>query len=76
MTTFWRLRFRFAKPITESAPLSLRASKLACDGAVAGRSYEVTAEVTALSAIADQSADYREGARAFAEKRKPVFTGR
>jgi enoyl-CoA hydratase/carnithine racemase len=67
---------RFAEPMTASAPLSILASKIACDGAVSGRIAEVAAQVAALSEQADRSEDYREGARAFAEKRRPVFTGR
>lgn len=67
---------RFAEPMTGNAPLSILASKIACDAAVSGRSASVAAEIAALSDQADRSEDYREGARAFAEKRKPVFTGR
>ncbi|HEV7256976.1 MAG TPA: enoyl-CoA hydratase-related protein [Bosea sp. (in: a-proteobacteria)] len=67
---------RFVEPMTANAPLSILASKIACDASVSGRSAVVAAEVAALSDKADRSEDYREGARAFAEKRKPVFTGR
>jgi enoyl-CoA hydratase len=66
----------FAESMTGGAPLSVLASKIACDAALAGRIAAVEDEVRALSDRADRSADYREGARAFAEKRKPVFTGR
>lgn len=66
----------FAQSMTGSAPLSVLASKIACDAALAGRIAAVEDRVRGLSDKADRSADYREGARAFAEKRKPVFTGR
>jgi enoyl-CoA hydratase len=66
----------FAAPMTVNAPISIRAAKLATDAAIAGRLSEVAHSVAELSAMADQSKDYQEGARAFAEKRKPVFVGR
>jgi len=63
-------------PMLDAAPISVAAAKLACDAAMAGRGTEVAEQVRALSRLADASEDYREGARAFAEKRKPRFTGR
>lgn len=65
-----------AQEMADSAPLSVKAAKLACDAAAAGRLDQAVAEVQRLSDQADRSEDYREGAAAFAQKRRPVFTGR
>lgn len=66
---------RFLAPMIDNAPISIAAAKLACDAAMAGDFNSIIPEIERLSQLADRSDDYREGARAFAEKRKPRFTG-
>jgi len=65
-----------AAEIADNAPLSLAGSKLVLEALAAGSTATRHAEISASIEGAMNSADYREGARAFLEKRKPAFTGR
>ncbi|QDL38564.1 enoyl-CoA hydratase [Rhodoferax sediminis] len=66
---------KLAAAIAENAPLSLQASRFAIQQVLkppAERNHDHMAELTRRCM---DSADYREGRAAFAEKRKPRFTG-
>ena len=67
--------FDLARTIAANAPLSVRASKLAIRSVV-DSDETARADATALGAATFESDDYAEGRRAFAERRKPAFTGR
>jgi enoyl-CoA hydratase/carnithine racemase len=67
--------FALAERIAENGPLAVRKIKegvLRSSGEPLARAYEIENEV---SATVMGSKDAREGPRAFAEKRKPRFTG-
>lgn len=65
-----------AGEIAAGAPLTITHAKRAID-LIAGRpGHAGEADVTGLAARCFNSADYAEGQKAFAEKRKPAFTGR
>jgi enoyl-CoA hydratase/carnithine racemase len=65
-----------AQEFRANAPLSLRGSKLVLEALDARQIKEKEPDIHALIDIALESADYQEGARAFLEKRLPVFVGR
>jgi enoyl-CoA hydratase len=65
-----------ARDIAQNAPLTVAACKAAIRQAARAPGQPATAQVQAMIEACFQSADYREGQRAFAEKRPPAFTGR
>ena len=65
-----------AASLAGSAPLSIAGAKAVLDVLTHGPSEKRLARAEALERQATASEDYREGARAFAEKRAPRFTGR
>ncbi len=60
----------------ENAPLTMKALKLTVNTMLADPAQRDMAAVQAAIAACFDSADYKEGARAFMEKRTPQFTGR
>jgi enoyl-CoA hydratase/carnithine racemase len=62
--------------IVGNAPLSLAGSKLILEALSSGTVAARQSEIAAIIEAAMASADYREGQRAFLEKRRPAFTGR
>ncbi|MEM1105943.1 MAG: enoyl-CoA hydratase-related protein [Pseudomonadota bacterium] len=67
---------RWAGLIAECSPMSIRASKQAVHGGLDVANYKEAFE-TRFPAVSElfKSADFIEGPRAFAEKRKPNWTG-
>lgn len=64
-----------AAEVTEGAPLTITHAKRAIDFITERPGHEDDADVAWHAARCFDSADYAEGRRAFAEKRKPVFRG-
>lgn len=65
-----------ASEMAANAPLSLAGSKLVLEALASDSAQARSAQISNAIEGAMNSADYREGTRAFLDKRKPVFTGR
>jgi enoyl-CoA hydratase/carnithine racemase len=65
-----------AAELATRAPLSQRGAKVVLEALARGETERRAAEIAAVQAAAVNSQDYREAAKAFLEKRTPVFTGR
>jgi enoyl-CoA hydratase len=66
---------RLVARLVANAPLTIRAGQMAIR-ALGGADPSLMEAANRLAALADDSADYAEGRAAFAEKRRPRFTGR
>lgn len=65
----------FGAPMAENAPLSIAASKTTLSAIAMGQALSKQTEIADAFRKADRSRDAAEGARAFAEKRRPCFSG-
>ena len=66
----------FAGSMVGNAPLSIAGAKLTLDALARGEVERNAAKIEALVRRAFESADYKEGAKAFMDKRRPHFVGR
>ncbi len=71
-----RATYDYLRAVAENAPLSVHGSKVTIDLYLEGFDDTRRARIRALARAASESQDYKEGTRAFLEKRPPKFQGR
>ena len=67
---------RYARMIADNAPLTVRAAKAAVNEGTKNPDERNLGRIAAMVEACFKSEDYKEGRRAFMEKRKPRFQGR
>ena len=68
--------FQYLRQVADNAPLSVRGSKMTVEGYLAGLTEEHRRQLRDKQLEVFESEDYKEGTRAFLEKRTPRFQGR
>jgi enoyl-CoA hydratase len=72
----WDATMEIARTISGNAPLAIQAAKITIKQVLKDESQRDMDAIKAIGTACMDSEDFREGRRAFMEKRKPRFTGR
>jgi enoyl-CoA hydratase/carnithine racemase len=75
-TELWNATSEIARAISHNAPLAIKAAKITIAEVLKDPEHRDMEAIKAIGATCMDSDDFREGRRAFMEKRKPRFTGR